>query len=82
MYFMGKPITMDNICSMVVKMTIDAEDLFWDFLMFKEGDDIWFKIPLASIKDNLTQTQQGKSFIHSNNLARKEVEMLEDLVNK
>jgi len=56
MYFMGKPITMDNICSMVVKMTIDAEDLFWDFLMFKEGDDIWFKIPLASIKDNLTQT--------------------------
>ncbi len=50
--------------------------------MFKKGDDVRFKIPLASIKDDLTQTQQGKSFIYSNGLARKEVEMLEDLVNR
>jgi hypothetical protein len=49
--------------------------------MFKEGKDVWFTILLANIADNLTQTQQGKSFIHSNSLARKEVEMLEDLVN-
>jgi hypothetical protein len=49
--------------------------------MFKEGDDVRFKILLASIKDDLTQTQRGKSFIYSNSLVRKEVEILEDLVN-
>jgi hypothetical protein len=81
MYFMGKPIAMDDIRSMVAEMTTDAEDLLWDSLVFKEGDDIRFKIPLASIEDDLTQTQQGKSFIHSNGLAGKEVEMLVDLVN-
>jgi superfamily II DNA helicase RecQ len=81
MYFMGKPIAMDDIRSMVAEMTTDAEDLLWDSLMFKEGDDVRFKIPLASIEDDLTQTQRGKSFIHSNGLAGKEVEMLEDLVN-
>lgn len=48
--------------------------------MFKEGDDVRFAIPLASIEDDLTQTQRGKSFIDSNGLAGKEVEMLEDLV--
>ena len=56
MYFMGKPIAMDDIRSIVTEMTTDAEDLLWDSLMFKEGDDVWFKIPLASIEDDLTQT--------------------------
>ncbi|KFZ20169.1 hypothetical protein V501_00279 [Pseudogymnoascus sp. VKM F-4519 (FW-2642)] len=81
MYFMGKPISMDDIRSMVANMTDDAEDLLWDVLMFKEGDDVRFKIPLADIEDDLKHTQRGKSFIHSNGLAGKEVEMLEDLVN-
>ena len=81
MYFMGKPIPMDDIRSMVVDMTADAEDLLWDSLMFKEGEDVRFTILLAGIEDDLTQTQRGKSFIHSNGLAGKEVEMLEDLVN-
>ena len=81
MYFMGKPIAMDDIRGMVAEMTTDAEDLLWDSLMFKEGDDVRFKVPLASIEDDLTQTQRGKSFIHSNGLEGKEVEMLEDLVN-
>jgi superfamily II DNA helicase RecQ len=81
MYFMGKPIPMDDIRSMVAEMTANAEDLLWDSLMFKEGEDVRFAIPLASIADDLTQTQRGKSFIHSNGLAGKEVEMLEDLVN-
>jgi hypothetical protein len=49
--------------------------------MFKEGKDFRFAIPLASIADNLTQMQRGKSFIYSNSLAGKEVEMLEDFVN-
>ncbi|KFZ11070.1 hypothetical protein V501_04922 [Pseudogymnoascus sp. VKM F-4519 (FW-2642)] len=62
-------------------MTVDAEDLLWNVLMFKEGEDVRFKIPLADIEDDLTHTQRGKSFIHSNGLAGKEVEMLEDLVN-
>lgn len=48
--------------------------------MFKEGEDVRFTILLGSIEDDLTQTQRGKSFIHSNGLAGKEVEMLEDLV--
>ncbi|GKU10132.1 unnamed protein product, partial [Fusarium langsethiae] len=39
-----------------------------------------FVIPLASIEDDLTQTRRGRSFVHSNGLAGKEVEMLEDLV--
>jgi superfamily II DNA helicase RecQ len=81
MYFMGKPIPMDDIRSMVAEMTADAEDLLWDSLMFKEGEDVRFTIPLADIEDDLTQTQRGKSFIHSNGLAGKEAEMLEDLVN-
>ncbi|KFZ18502.1 hypothetical protein V501_01170 [Pseudogymnoascus sp. VKM F-4519 (FW-2642)] len=81
MYFMGKPILMDDIRKMVADMTDDAEDLLWNVLMFKEGDDVRFKIPLADIKDDLTHTQRGKSFIHSNGLVGKEVEMLEDLVN-
>jgi hypothetical protein len=78
---MGKPIAMDNIQSIVAEATTNAEDLLWDSLMFKEGEDVRFKIPLASIEDDLTQTQWGKSFIHSNGLARKEVEILKDLVN-
>lgn len=48
--------------------------------MFKEGDDIRFEIPLGDIEDGLTHTQRGQSFIDSNGLAGKEVEMLEDLV--
>jgi hypothetical protein len=47
MYFMGKPIPMDDIRSMVAEMTADAEDLLWDSLMFKEGEDVRFTIPLA-----------------------------------
>ncbi|KAH8645566.1 hypothetical protein BGZ61DRAFT_488348 [Ilyonectria robusta] len=80
MYFMGKPIPMDDIWGMIDKMITDVEDLLWNKLMFKEGDDICFTIPLADIKDNLTQTQRGKFFIYSNGLAGKEGEMLEDLV--
>ncbi len=72
----------DNIRGMVADMTADVEDLLQGSLMFKEGEDVRFTILLAEIKDDLTQTQQGKSFIYSNGLARKEVEMLEDLVNR
>lgn len=50
-------------------------------MKFVEGDDVRFKIPLADIEGDLTHMQHGKSFIHSNGLAGKEVEMLEDLVN-
>ncbi len=63
-------------------MTADIEDLLQGSLMFKEGEDVRFTILLAKIKDDLTQTQWGKSFIYSNSLARKEVEMLEDLINR
>jgi hypothetical protein len=42
MYFIGKPIAMDDIRSIVADMTADAEDLLWDSLMFKEGDDFRF----------------------------------------
>ncbi|KAJ4175931.1 hypothetical protein NW767_015620 [Fusarium falciforme] len=80
MYFMGKPILMEKIRHMVARMTKDAEDLLWGQLMFKEGDDERFIIPLAGIEDDLTQTRRGRSFIHTNDLAGKEVEMLEDLV--
>jgi hypothetical protein len=54
MYFIGKLIPIDDIRSIVVDMTADVEDLLWDSLMFKEGEDIRFIILLASIKDNLT----------------------------
>ncbi|KAL2207014.1 hypothetical protein CC79DRAFT_1332834 [Sarocladium strictum] len=49
-------------------------------LMFKEGHDVRFTIPLDTIEDDLTYTHRGKSFIHTNGLEGKEVEMLEDLV--
>jgi superfamily II DNA helicase RecQ len=80
MYFMGKPILMEDLRTMVASMTADAEDLLWGQLMFKEGDDERFVIPLAGIEDDLTQTRRGQSFIHRNGLAGKEVEMLKDLV--
>jgi hypothetical protein len=51
---MGKLIPMDDIRSIVIDMTVDVEDLLWDSLMFKEGEDIRFTILLASIKDDLT----------------------------
>ncbi|KAL9572225.1 hypothetical protein ACKAV7_003638 [Fusarium commune] len=65
---------------MVAKMMADAEDLLWGQLMFKEGNDERFVIPLAGIEDDLTQTRRGQSFIYRNGLAGKEVEMLEDLI--
>ncbi len=82
MYFIRKLILIDNIQSIVVDITSNIEDLLQDSLIFKEGKDIRFTILLASIKDDLTQTQRGKSFIYSNGLAKKEVEMLEDLINR
>ncbi len=82
MYFIGKLILINNIRGIVADMTADIEDLLQGSLIFKKGEDVWFTILLAEIKDDLTQTQQGKSFIHSNSLTKKEVEMLEDLVNR
>ncbi|EXK77562.1 hypothetical protein FOQG_17729 [Fusarium oxysporum f. sp. raphani 54005] len=79
-YFMGKPILMDDLRTMVARMMVDAEDLLWGQLMFKEGDNERFVIPLAGIEDDLTQTRRGQSFIYRNGLAGKEVEMLKDLV--
>ncbi|KAF5239309.1 hypothetical protein FANTH_10012 [Fusarium anthophilum] len=79
-YFIGKPILMEDLRTMVAKMMADAEDLLWGQLMFKEGNDERFVIPLAGIEDDLTQTRRGQSFIHRNGLAGKEVEMLKDLI--
>ncbi|KAH7108989.1 hypothetical protein B0J13DRAFT_600669 [Dactylonectria estremocensis] len=79
MYFMGKPILMEDICSMIAEMMTDAEDLLWGSLMFKEGADARFAIPLATIEDDLTHTVWGQSFVYSNGLSGKEVVMLEDL---
>lgn len=53
-YFMEKPMSMDNIRGMVADMAADVEDLLWDSLIFKEGKDVRFTISLAKIKDNLT----------------------------
>ncbi|KAL2201943.1 hypothetical protein CC79DRAFT_1351456 [Sarocladium strictum] len=80
MYFMGKPIAMDAIQSMVAEMITNAEDILWRELIFKEGHNVRFTIPLNTIEDDLTYTHRGKSFIHTNDLEGKEVEMLEDLV--
>jgi hypothetical protein len=54
MYFIGKPIPIDDIRNMVIEMTADVEDLLWGSLMFKEGEDVQFTIPLTSIEDDLT----------------------------
>ncbi|KAH6984193.1 hypothetical protein BKA56DRAFT_613955 [Ilyonectria sp. MPI-CAGE-AT-0026] len=42
-------------------------------LLEREGR---FLIPLATIRDDLTQTQRGQSFLHTNGLLGKEKEML------
>jgi superfamily II DNA helicase RecQ len=39
-----------------------------------------FLIPLAAIRDDLTQTQRGHSFIHTNGLVGREKEMLKSLI--
>ncbi|KAL2212895.1 hypothetical protein CC79DRAFT_1338707 [Sarocladium strictum] len=39
-YFIGKPIAMDAIRSMVAEMITDAEDILWGELMFKESYDV------------------------------------------
>jgi superfamily II DNA helicase RecQ len=80
MYFMGKPVLMQSIRDMINEMVKDAEDLLWDKLMFKEGDDVRFHVPLGAIDDDLSHTQRGRSFVHANGLAGKEVEMLQDIV--
>ncbi|PNP52359.1 hypothetical protein FNYG_15849 [Fusarium nygamai] len=51
---MGKPILMEDLRTMVAKITADAEDLLWGQLIFKEGNDERFVIPLAGIEDDLT----------------------------
>ncbi|KAH7143380.1 hypothetical protein DER46DRAFT_619045 [Fusarium sp. MPI-SDFR-AT-0072] len=63
----SKLILIEDLRTMVAKITANTEDLLWGQLMFKEGNNERFVIPLAGIKDNLT-------------LAGKEVEMLEDLI--
>ena len=47
---------MDNIRNIVAEMTANTKDLLWGSLIFKEGEDIRFTIPLASIEDDLIQT--------------------------
>ncbi|KAK2667242.1 hypothetical protein RAB80_016433 [Fusarium oxysporum f. sp. vasinfectum] len=51
-------------------MTADAEDLLWGQLMFKEGNDERFVIPLAGIEDDLTQTRRGQS-LHPSQWSRR-----------
>ena len=80
MHYMGRPVLMDSIRSMVARLITDAEELLWTRLMFKEGSDTRFAIPLTAIEDDLTLTQRGKSFIHSNSLGGREADMLRDLV--
>ena len=57
-YFIGKPIAMDDVRFIVQQMTIDAEDLLWTSLMFKIGDDIRFTMPFGKLRDDLTHTQR------------------------
>lgn len=82
MYFLGKPILMDSIRKIVREMTADTKELLWGSLIFKEGGEARFTIPLDKIENDLTQTARGKSFLHSNSLAGKEVEMLADIINR
>ncbi|KAG5947587.1 hypothetical protein E4U60_002935 [Claviceps pazoutovae] len=83
--FMNKPmpIHMDDIRRMMQQMIKEAEDLLWGSLMFKEGQNPRFVVPLAEIKDSLTDTERGNSFLcrKDNGLAGKETEMLKDLVD-
>ncbi|KAG6078868.1 hypothetical protein E4U15_004050 [Claviceps sp. LM218 group G6] len=78
-----KPIHMDDIRRMMQQMIKEAEDLLWGSLMFKEGQNSRFVVPLAEIKDSLTHTRRGHSFLRYkvNGLAGKETEMLKDLVD-
>ena len=39
-----------------------------------------FLVPLATIRDDLTQTQRGQSFLYTNSLLGKEKEMLQNLI--
>ncbi|KAM0188770.1 hypothetical protein ACHAPI_010379 [Fusarium lateritium] len=71
---------MDKLRTIVARITINTEDLLWGQLIFKEGNDKRFMIPLAGIEDNLTQTRQGQSFIYHNGLTGKEVKILKDLI--
>ncbi|KAG6027663.1 hypothetical protein E4U40_001446 [Claviceps sp. LM458 group G5] len=77
------PIHMDGIRLMMQKMIKEAEDLMWGSLMFKEGQNSRFVVPLAKMKDSLTDTRRGVSFLRykNNGLAGKETEMLKDLVD-
>ncbi|KAG5944200.1 hypothetical protein E4U59_007501 [Claviceps monticola] len=63
--FMNKSmfIHMDGIRRMMQQMINKAEDLLWDSLMFKEGQNSHFVVPLAEIKDSLTDTGRGNSFL-------------------
>ncbi|KAG6069484.1 hypothetical protein E4U16_007657 [Claviceps sp. LM84 group G4] len=76
-------IRMDAIRLMMQKMIKEAEDLLWGSLMFKEGQNSRFVVPLAKIEDSPTDTRRGMSFLHFkvNGLAGKETEMLKDLVD-
>ncbi|RYP21174.1 hypothetical protein DL767_009320 [Monosporascus sp. MG133] len=70
-YFMGKPFPMDAIRGMVKETIKDAEGVLWDKLMFKEGDEVRFTIPLANIEGDLAQTQRRRSFVHKQQAGRK-----------
>ncbi|KAM0185122.1 hypothetical protein ACHAPI_012282 [Fusarium lateritium] len=46
---------MDKLWTIVARITVNTEDLLWGQLMFKEGNDKRFVIPLAGIEDDLTK---------------------------
>ncbi|KAH6975854.1 hypothetical protein EDB80DRAFT_658517 [Ilyonectria destructans] len=95
LYFQGRPLAMETIRQLIASMTADAEDLLWDGLLFRpphkagpgqkgalglRGREDRFLIPLATIQDDLTQTQRGQSFLHTSGLLGKEKEMLQNLI--
>jgi hypothetical protein len=60
MYFIGKPIAIDDIQAIVAQMTVDAEDMLWEELMFKEGEDVHFTVLLSKVEDDLTYSNSLK----------------------
>ncbi|KAH8649525.1 hypothetical protein BGZ61DRAFT_469592 [Ilyonectria robusta] len=64
LYYHGQPLAIDSIRQLTAGLEARGR----------------FLIPLAAIRDDLTQTQRGQSFMHTNGLLGREKEILQSLV--
>jgi hypothetical protein len=64
---------MDDVRALVTQMTLDAEDMLWEELMFKEGDAVRFTVLARSRWASKTAVIKGQRMLQSSSRKRVKV---------